>query len=229
LEELLISARRRANADHVIWGMTLLIPLLIGLDRSDEALALDREAVQLFGEKDRLNGPNFHGSHVQALVAQGLTAQAIPYARHALKTLGAVPIWFHLGGLTAMTQACIEMLGRQRGTTLEKDAHKVSRRSLRALRAYLRVYPFSRARFYLYLGMYRAAEGRNRAARRLRTRVCTSPTSPDSSSTALGSDCSWLNNCRRDLRLAWSSCARDAEPSTSLVCVASTRSSDFAP
>jgi class 3 adenylate cyclase/tetratricopeptide (TPR) repeat protein len=170
LEELLISARRRANADHVIWGMTLLIPVLISLDRSEEALALDGEAVQLFEETDRLNGPNFHGSHVQALVAQGLTAEAIAYARQALKTLGAVPIWFHLGGLTAMTQACIEMLERQRGTTLEKDAHKVSRRSLRALRAYVRVYPFSRGRYYLYLGMYRAAEGRIRAARRLWTR-----------------------------------------------------------
>jgi class 3 adenylate cyclase/tetratricopeptide (TPR) repeat protein len=169
-EELLISARRRANADHVIWGMTLLIPVLVSLDRSEEALALDGEAVELFVENDKLNGPNFHGSHVQALMAQGLTAEAIPYARKALKTVGAVPIWFHLGGLTAMTQAGIEMLERQRGTVVEKDAHKVIRRALRALRAYLRVYPFSRGRYYLYLGLYRAAEGRNRAARRLWTR-----------------------------------------------------------
>jgi hypothetical protein len=163
-EELLVSARRRGNAEHVFWGMTLLIPVLTSLDRTAEASALDSEAVQLFEEKDRLYGPNFHGSHVQALVAQGLTAEALSHARHALNALGAVPIWIHLGGLTAMTQASIEMLEKQRGTSLEKDAVKVCRRSLRALRGYFRFYPFSRGRYYLYLGMYRAAEGRNRAA-----------------------------------------------------------------
>jgi len=72
--------------------------------------------------------------------------------------------------LTAMTQACIEMLDGQRGTGLEKDAHEVCRRSLRALKAYLRVYPFSRGRYCLYFGMYRAVQGRNRAARRQWTR-----------------------------------------------------------
>ena len=169
-EELLISARRRGNADHVIWGITLLIPVLMSLDRTSDAVALDSEAVQLFEEKDKLNGPNFYGSHVQVLGAQGLATEAVSYARQALKTLGPVPIWFHLGGLTAMTQACIDLLERQRGTALEKDVHKVSQRSLRALRGYLRVYPFSRGRYYLYLGMGRAAEGRNRAARHQWTR-----------------------------------------------------------
>jgi class 3 adenylate cyclase/tetratricopeptide (TPR) repeat protein len=169
-EEQLISARRRGNAEHVIWGLTLLIPVLTSLDRTTEALALDSEAVQLFEEKDRLNRPNFYGSHVQALVAQGLTAEALSFARQSLKTLAGVPNWFHLGGLTAMTQACIGMLDGQRGTGLEKDAHEVCRRSLRALKAYLRVYPFSRGRYCLYFGMYRAVQGRNRAARRQWTR-----------------------------------------------------------
>jgi len=72
--------------------------------------------------------------------------------------------------LTAMAQASIEMLERQRGTSLEKDADNVCRRSLRALRAYSRVYPFSRGRYYLYLGMFEAAQGKNRAAGRHWTR-----------------------------------------------------------
>jgi hypothetical protein len=169
-EELLISARRRGNADHIIWGMTLLIPVLMSLDRTNDAVALDAEAVQVFEEKDKLNAPNFYGSHVQVLGAQGLGTEAVSYASQALKTLGPVPIWFHLGGLTAMTQACIDLLEKQRGTSLEKDAHTVVRRSLRALRSYPRVYPFSRGRYYLYLGMCRAAEGRNRAAIRQWTR-----------------------------------------------------------
>jgi hypothetical protein len=46
----------------------------------------------------------------------------IAHARRALKTFSSVPIWFHLGGLTAMSQSCIEMLQTQRGTTLEKEA-----------------------------------------------------------------------------------------------------------
>ncbi len=163
-EELLVSARRRGNADHIIWGMTLLIPVLMSLDRTNDAVALDAEAVELFEEQDKLNGPNFYGSHVQVLGAQRLTTEAVAYASKALKTLGPVPIWFHLGGLTAMTQASIDLLERQRGTTLEKDARTVAQRSLRALRGYPRVYPFSRGRYYLYLGMFRAAEGRNRAA-----------------------------------------------------------------
>jgi class 3 adenylate cyclase/tetratricopeptide (TPR) repeat protein len=169
-EELLISARRRGNADHILWGMTLLIPVLMSLDRAAEAMALDDEAVQLYGEDDKLNGPNFYGSHVQALVSQGSTAEALSYTRQALKTFGGFPIWFHLGGLTAMTQACIEILESQRGTSLEKDARSVSRRSVQAIRGYLRVYPFSRGRYYLYLGMCRAAEGRDRSARRHWTR-----------------------------------------------------------
>ena len=69
-----------------------------------------------------------------------------------------------------MTQACIEILESQRGTSLEKDARSVSRRSVQALRGYLRVYPFSRGRYYLCLGMCRAAEGRDRSARRHWTR-----------------------------------------------------------
>jgi tetratricopeptide (TPR) repeat protein len=169
-EELLVSARRRGNADHIIWGLTLLIPVLTSLDRTAEATALDSEAVQLFEEKYRLYGPNFHGSHVQALVAQGLTAEALSHARQAQNALEAVPIWIHLGGLTAMAEACIEILERQRGTSLEKDADNVCRRSLRALKAYSRVYPFSRGRYYLYLGVYRAAAGRNTAANREWTR-----------------------------------------------------------
>jgi len=169
-EELLVSARRRGNADHIIWGLTLLIPVLTGLDRIAEATALDSEAVQLFEEKYRLYGPNFHGSHVQALVAHGLTTEALSQARHAQNALEAVPIWIHLGGLTAMADGSMELLETQRGTSLEKDANSVCRRSLRALRAYSRVYPFSRGRYYLYLGMYRAAEGRNRAASRHWTR-----------------------------------------------------------
>ena len=52
------------------------------------------------------------------------------------------------------------------GTTSEKEALRLSQRALRALRAYLRVYPFSRGRYYLYLGMCEAAEGKNRAAGR---------------------------------------------------------------
>jgi tetratricopeptide (TPR) repeat protein len=91
-EEQLISARRRGNAEHVIWGLTLLIPVLTSLDRTTEALALDSEAVQLFEEKDRLNRPNFYGSHVQALVAQGLTAEALSFARQSLKTLAGCRI-----------------------------------------------------------------------------------------------------------------------------------------
>ena len=169
-EELLISARRRANNDHIIWGMTMLIPVLMSLDRTAEALALDNEAVELFTEQDRLSGPNFHGSHVLALMAQGQATEALAHARRALKTFSPVPIWFHLGGLTAMTQSCIELLQTQRSTTLEKEALTLSHRALRALRAYLRVYPFSRGRYYLYLGMCEAAEGKNRAAARHWTR-----------------------------------------------------------
>ena len=169
-EELLISARRRANNDHIIWGMTMLIPVLMSLDRTAEALALDNEAVELFTEQDRLSGPNFHGSHVLALMAQGQATEALAHARRALKTFSSVPIWFHLGGLTAMTQSCIELLQTQRGTTLEREALRLSHRALRALRAYLRVYPFSRGRYYLYLGMCKAAEGKNRAAARHLTR-----------------------------------------------------------
>jgi class 3 adenylate cyclase/tetratricopeptide (TPR) repeat protein len=168
-EELLISARRRGNAEHVIWGMALLVPVLMSLDRRDDALALDDEAAQAFSEKYTLFGLVFHGSHVQALLARGLVGDALSHARQALRHLGVVP-FIHLPGLTAAAQACLEMLENEQGTALQKEIRRVSRRALRALRSYVRLYPFARARYELYLGRYRAAQGRHRAARRHWTR-----------------------------------------------------------
>jgi class 3 adenylate cyclase/tetratricopeptide (TPR) repeat protein len=165
-EELLTSARRRGNADHVIWGTTLLIPVLVALGQTDELINLDDEAVQLFSEDDRLSAPNFQGSHMQVLMAQGRSAEALSYAQDAPSTFGTMPVWFHFVGLTAMVRACIELLEHVRGTAAEKDVRRVSRRALRALRRYVRVFPFCRGRFDLYFGMYRAAAGKDRAARR---------------------------------------------------------------
>src|SRR6185503_6035107 len=39
-EELLVSARRRDNTEHVVWGMALLVPLLLDLGRRREALSM---------------------------------------------------------------------------------------------------------------------------------------------------------------------------------------------
>ena len=149
--------------------MALLVPLLLNLDHKDEALALDDEAVQAFNDQYRLFGPIFHGGHVQALLARRQTADALSYARHALSTIGIVP-YVHLAGLTAMAQACIEVLEKERGTAREKDIRGVSRRALRALHGYVWLYPFARARYELYLGRYRAVQGRNTAAQRHWTR-----------------------------------------------------------
>jgi class 3 adenylate cyclase/tetratricopeptide (TPR) repeat protein len=164
-EELLISARRRGNAEHVSWALALLVPTLLSLDRTAEALSGDEEAVEAFSDEFTLFALVFHGSHVQALVERGLDAEALALARRALKGLGVVP-FIHLSGLTALSQGCIAILERAQGTSLEKEAHDVSRRALRALRGYVRLYPFSRARYELYLGRFLAAQGRDRAARR---------------------------------------------------------------
>ena len=163
-EELLISARRRGNAEHVVWGMALLVPLLLSLDHRAEALALDDEAAEAFSEDYALFGLVFHGSHVQALLARGLGADAISPARQALRHLGVVP-FIHLPGLTAVAQACVEMLENAQGTALDKETRRVGRRALRALRGYVRLYPFARGRYELYLGRYQAAQGRDKAAR----------------------------------------------------------------
>ena len=168
-EELLISARRRGNAEHVVWGMALLVPLLLSLDHRDEALALDDEAAEAFSEDYALFGLVLHGSHVQALLARGLGVEALSPARQALRNLGVVP-FIHLPGLTAVAQACVEMLENAQGTALDKEIRSVGRRALRALRGYVRLYPFARARYELYFGRYRAALGRDKAARRHWTR-----------------------------------------------------------
>jgi class 3 adenylate cyclase/tetratricopeptide (TPR) repeat protein len=164
-EELLISARRRGNAEHVIWGLALLVPTHLSLDRRAEAMSLDEEAVEAFSEEFTLFGLVFRGSHVLALTAQGQFTDALADARRALKGLGVVP-FIHLPGLTAVAQACIEILEKEHGSSLEKEARHVSLRALRALRRYVRLYPFARARYELYLGRYLSALGRNRAARR---------------------------------------------------------------
>jgi hypothetical protein len=165
-EELLSSARRRGNADHVIWGTTLLVPVLMGLGQKGACITLDEEAAQLFSEEDRLSARNFQGSHMEVLVAQGRSAEALAYAQDALSTLDTVPVWFDFVGLTAMVRTCIELLEDVRGTAAEDEVRRISRRALRALRRYATVYPFCRARFELYLGMYQAAARKDRSARR---------------------------------------------------------------
>lgn len=164
-EELLSSARRRGNADHVIWGTTLLVPVLMGLGQHEACVTLDEEAVRLFSAEDRLSARNFQGSHLRVLVAQGRRAEALAYAQNALGTSAGLPVWFDFVGLTAMVRACIELLENVRGTAAENDVRRTSRRALRALRRYVRVYPFCRARFELYLGMYHAAVGKDQLAR----------------------------------------------------------------
>jgi class 3 adenylate cyclase/tetratricopeptide (TPR) repeat protein len=173
-EELLSSARRRGNADHIVWGTTLLVPVLMGLGHKDACIALDEEAVTLFSEDDRLSARNFQGSHMQVLVARGHDDQALAYAQHALSTLGAVPVWFDFVGLTAMVRASLELLTKVRGTGAEADGRKIARRALRALRGYVRIYPFCRPRFDLYFGLYQAAVGNDRAARRRLVRALRS-------------------------------------------------------
>jgi class 3 adenylate cyclase/tetratricopeptide (TPR) repeat protein len=165
-EELLVSARRRGNTDHVLWGATLLVPVLMGLGKKDACIALDEEAAQLFCDDDKLTARNFEGSHIQVLMAQGRKAEALAYAKDALSTPAAMPVWFDFVGQTAMVRACIELLEDARGTDAQKDVQKVCRRALRAFRQYVRVYPFCRARFDLYFGMYQAALGNDHAARR---------------------------------------------------------------
>jgi len=165
-EELLGSARRRGNTDHVIWGLTLLVPVLMGLGQKDACITLDEEAAQLFSKDDRLSARNFQGSHMQVLIARGRSAEALSYAQDALSTLGKMPVWFDFVGLTAMVRACIELLEDVRGTAAETDVRRISRRALRALRRYVRVYPFCRARFDLCFGMYQAAVRKDHFARR---------------------------------------------------------------
>ena len=165
-EELLSSARRRGNTDHVIWGTTLLVPVLMGIGQKNACSTLDEEAVQLFSEDDRLSARNFQGSHIQVLIAHGRRGEALSYAQDALSTLDTMPVWFDFVGLTAMVRACIELLEDVRGTAAEKDVRRISRRALRALRRYVRVYPFCRARFDLYCGMYQAAARKDHFARR---------------------------------------------------------------
>ena len=59
-----------------------------------------------------------------------------------------------------MTQACIEMLEGTAGNEFREGcSRECAGDTLRALRAYLRVYPFSRGRYCLYFGMYRAVQG----------------------------------------------------------------------
>ncbi|MGY1786400.1 AAA family ATPase [Geodermatophilus sp. SYSU D00698] len=164
-EELVTSARRRGNTEHALWGMTLLLPLLLSLDRTAEALAVDDEAMEVSSDEYKLFAPVLQGGHVRALVARGRSAEALTRARRAVGAFGMVP-YIHLAGLTALVQACLEMLDQERGTPREKEVRRVTRRALRALRTYKRIYPFARTRYELYLGRYRAAQGRDDAARR---------------------------------------------------------------
>jgi tetratricopeptide (TPR) repeat protein len=167
-EELLVSARRRDNTEHVVWGMALLVPLLLDLGRHAEALRTADEAAEAFAPEHRLFGPMLHAAQVRVNLARGKPDEARDCAHAALDGLGRLVQYHHLVGLTALVRGCLEVLesGARGGTVTERDDLALARRALHALRGYARLYPFAHGRYELYAGRFRAAQGDVDAARR---------------------------------------------------------------
>lgn len=166
--QLLTSARQRANREHEAWATSFVIPVLLAQSQLDEAAEMTGVAHAIVGEADPLTVPVIHGTRSQVLLRQGQLAEARASAEQALDTIGGTPIFIYLAGFAGLLDTLIEFwaLETDRGSDDARDLAGLSRDGLRKMRRFARVLPFARPKYWLFKGRTEQLRGKTRRARR---------------------------------------------------------------
>ena len=167
-DQLLVSARRRANREHEGWATSFVTPVLLALDRVDHAQEMAASALAIVDDADPLTVPVIHGTRSQVLLRSGQTAEARASAERALATIESTPIFIYLAGFTGLLDTLLDLWGMEHDPD-SGDARRLaelSRQGLRKMRRFARVLPFARPKYRLFQGRMAALRGRERKARR---------------------------------------------------------------
>lgn len=166
--QLLTSARQRANREHEAWATSFVIPLLLAQDRLDEAREMASAAQAIVDDADTLTVPVIHGTHSQVELRQGQLVEARASAERALETIGGTPIFIYLAGFAGLLDTLLELWGLEgdRDSGDARELSKLSAEGLRKMRRFARVLPFARPKYWLFRGRAEQLRGRTKKARR---------------------------------------------------------------
>lgn len=167
-DQLLASARQRANREHEAWATSFVTPLLLAQDRLDEAREMASAAHAIVDDADPLTVPVIHGTRSQVELRQGQFVEARASAERALETLGGFPFFIYLAGFAGLLDTLLELwaLEDDRDSSDARELAKLSGEALRKMRRFARALPFARPKYWLFRGRAELLRGRPKKARR---------------------------------------------------------------
>ncbi len=169
--QLLASARQRSNREHEGWATSFVVPVLLALDRLDDAQAMTATAVSILKDVDPLTVPVIHGTRSQVQLRMGQSAEARASAERALEAIDSTPIFIYLIGFAGLLDTLLELWAAESdlSSANANELAKLTRKALRKLKTFARILPFARPKYRLFKARIEALEGRtSRAQRSLR-------------------------------------------------------------
>jgi len=166
--QLLASARKRSNREHEGWATSFMIPVLLALDRLDDAQAMTASAMNILNDVDPLTVPIIHATRSQVHLRAGQTSEARASAELALDAIDRTPIFIYLAGFAGLLDTLLELWAAEGdfSSANAKELAKLTRKGLRKLSGFARVLPFARPKYWLFRGRMEDMEGRSKRAHR---------------------------------------------------------------
>lgn len=178
--QLLASARQRANREHEGWATAFSVPVLIAQGRVDEAREMTAAAMAILDEVDSITVPIIHGTRSQVLLATGQVREAQASAERAARSFDSSPFFIYLVGFAGMLDTMLRMIETEAEIPFTERRKLVAeiRSGLKKLRRFARLLPFARPKYWLFRGRLEDLEGRRaRALRSFRKGVALAETS----------------------------------------------------
>jgi class 3 adenylate cyclase/tetratricopeptide (TPR) repeat protein len=179
-DQLLASARQRANREHEGWATAFSIPVLMALDRVEEAKGMTAAAVAILDDVDSITVPVIHGTRSQVLLDTGQLREAQASAELAARSFDSSPFFTYLVGFAGMLDTMLRLIEANTETPSKERAALVTevRGGLKKLRRFARLLPFARPKYLLFKGRLESLEGhRSRALRSFRKGVALAESS----------------------------------------------------
>ncbi|MFQ5966699.1 MAG: AAA family ATPase [Acidimicrobiia bacterium] len=166
--QLLTSARARANREHEGWATSSVIPVLLAFNRLNDAEAMAATASGILDDVDPLTVPIIYGTRSQVYLRAGQTAEARSSAELALEAIDSTPIFIYLAGFAGLLDTLLELWALEGDPTSQsaKELAKLTKKALKTMRSFALVLPFARPKHRLFKGRMEQLQGRTSKAQR---------------------------------------------------------------